>query len=143
MRGANITAARVAWALHNGAWPVGRVYPLDGNPLNLRAENLAERNAVRGDFDHADPVTERFICGSIGGHMTEIGRILISSGSLGSVCTNMEKCLWRKAANAPSVAGRMQVPVTGSQSLLRLTTATKLARFADCSVRLAIRVSEK
>ena len=55
VRGANITAARVAWALHNGAWPVGRVYPLDGNPLNLRAENLAERNAVRGDFDHADP----------------------------------------------------------------------------------------
>ena len=39
--GQNIPSARIAWVLLNGEWPTGRVKFNDGNPLNLKADNLS------------------------------------------------------------------------------------------------------
>jgi hypothetical protein len=36
------TAHRVAWAIHTGAWPIGEIDHIDGNPSNNRADNLRE-----------------------------------------------------------------------------------------------------
>jgi hypothetical protein len=52
--GHNIPTARIAWALINGEWPKGKLKFLDGNPLNLKAENLSVTNSLGGKFDHND-----------------------------------------------------------------------------------------
>lgn len=44
-RSRRIAAPRVAWAIHFGSWPKGRVILLDGDETNMRAENL---RLVRG-----------------------------------------------------------------------------------------------
>jgi len=43
--GERILAGRIAFALANGRWPRGIVETIDGNPTNLRAENLRESTA--------------------------------------------------------------------------------------------------
>lgn len=45
---ASYPAARLAWLLHYGEWPVGRIRSKDGDPLNTRIENLEETNSIRG-----------------------------------------------------------------------------------------------
>ncbi|MEN6608596.1 MAG: endonuclease VII domain-containing protein [Bryobacteraceae bacterium] len=55
--GNNIPAARIAWTLHHGEWPTGRILFEDNNPLNLKANNLAVSNSLKensGDLDHSD-----------------------------------------------------------------------------------------
>lgn len=44
--GRSITAAQIAWLLINHEWPVGRIGYRDGDPLNLREENLIMANAL-------------------------------------------------------------------------------------------------
>lgn len=44
--GRTVPAARLAWLLHYGEWPQGRIAPIDGDTLNLRIENLSQSNAV-------------------------------------------------------------------------------------------------
>lgn len=39
--GFSIPAPRIAWALHYGEWPAGRIFPVDHNPLNLKIDNLS------------------------------------------------------------------------------------------------------
>jgi len=46
--GQNIPSARVAWVLLNGEWPNGRVKFNDGNPLNLKADNLSLSLSLSG-----------------------------------------------------------------------------------------------
>lgn len=54
--GQNVPAARIAWALHNGEWPAGRILFNDGDQLNLRADNLSVSNSLPDlDIDHNDP----------------------------------------------------------------------------------------
>ena len=45
-------AARVAWAMHYGEWPVSRIRFVDGDTLNLKIENLEQSNSIQGDHDH-------------------------------------------------------------------------------------------
>ena len=54
LNGENIPAARVAWAIHHGEWPMGRVTFKDGDPLNLRAGNLESSKSVPGNFNFSD-----------------------------------------------------------------------------------------
>lgn len=37
-----LSAHRIAWALHNGAWPEGQIDHMDGDGLNNRIENLRD-----------------------------------------------------------------------------------------------------
>lgn len=45
--GNSVPTARIAWALHHGEWPTGRIVFNDGNPLNLQAENLSVSNSLK------------------------------------------------------------------------------------------------
>ena len=45
-------AARVAWAMTYGEWPVSRVRFVDGDTLNLKIDNLVLSNAIQSDADH-------------------------------------------------------------------------------------------
>jgi hypothetical protein len=49
--GRSMPAQRVAWALHYGEWPVGKIYFEDGDPLNLRIANLRQSNSVSAPHD--------------------------------------------------------------------------------------------
>lgn len=51
----NVPAARIAWALHYGEWPIGRVNFLDGDTLNLKIENLVTTKGIETQYDHSDP----------------------------------------------------------------------------------------
>ena len=53
--GASMPAQRVAWALHYGEWPVGKIYFEDGDPLNLRIKNLRQSNSVTTPHDLSTP----------------------------------------------------------------------------------------
>lgn len=44
--GQNIPSARIAWVLLNGEWPNGRIKFNDGNPLNLKADNLSLSQSI-------------------------------------------------------------------------------------------------
>lgn len=48
-------AQRLAWLLHYGEWPQGKVSFKDGDTLNLRADNLEKGNAIMVAYDHDDP----------------------------------------------------------------------------------------
>jgi hypothetical protein len=48
-------AQRLAWLLHHGEWPTGKVSFKDGDTLNLKASNLEVGNAIVREFDHDDP----------------------------------------------------------------------------------------
>lgn len=47
LNGVNIPAQRIAYALHYGSFPQGRITFIDGDTLNLRAANLDVQKAVR------------------------------------------------------------------------------------------------
>ena len=49
--GQNIPSARIAWALINGEWPNGRVKFNDGNPLNLKSENLSLSKSLPKEYN--------------------------------------------------------------------------------------------
>jgi Recombination endonuclease VII/HNH endonuclease len=53
--GKSMAAPRVAWLLHYGEWPIGKLFTHDGNPLNTRIANLYMSNSVAEKFDHNDP----------------------------------------------------------------------------------------
>lgn len=48
-------APRVAWLLHYGEWPVGKVFFHDGDPLNTRIANLYMSNSLGEKFDFDAP----------------------------------------------------------------------------------------
>jgi hypothetical protein len=46
LNGCNIPAQRIAYALHNGEFPEGRVTFVDGDSLNLRADNIKVQRSI-------------------------------------------------------------------------------------------------
>lgn len=46
LNGINMPAQRIAYALYHGSFPSGRISFADGNPLNLRIENLSVQKAL-------------------------------------------------------------------------------------------------
>lgn len=50
--GQSIPSARIAWVLHHGEWPSGRVKFNDNDPLNLKAENLSLSLSLNGKIDN-------------------------------------------------------------------------------------------
>lgn len=44
--GKSMAAQRVAWLLHYGEWPTGKIFFEDGNTLNIRIKNLRQSNSV-------------------------------------------------------------------------------------------------
>lgn len=53
--GKSMAAPRVAWLLHYGEWPLGKILFNDGDPLNTRIENLRMANSMPVKYDHDDP----------------------------------------------------------------------------------------
>lgn len=51
LNGCNIPAQRIAYALHNGEFPEGRVTFIDGDTLNLRANNLKVQRSISSTDD--------------------------------------------------------------------------------------------
>ena len=51
LNGQSIPSARIAWVLHHGEWPNGRVKFNDSNPLNLKAENLTLNKSLPKTYD--------------------------------------------------------------------------------------------
>ena len=49
-KGHDLLASRVAWILHYGEWPVGRISPIDGDTLNVAISNLRQSNSVAKEF---------------------------------------------------------------------------------------------
>lgn len=47
-----VPAARIAWLLHYGDWPRGKLGFVDGDTLNLRIANLEALDSVVVPFDH-------------------------------------------------------------------------------------------
>lgn len=47
----DFTAARAAWALHYGEWPTGKLFLVDGDPSNLRIDNLRISNSVERQIE--------------------------------------------------------------------------------------------
>lgn len=54
VNGNSVPAARIAWLLHYGSWPASKILFDDGNPLNLKAENLRMANTVSTVHDYKD-----------------------------------------------------------------------------------------
>lgn len=55
INGASYPASRLAWLMHHGAWPQGRLRFNDGDTLNTKAGNLELSESVIMPFDHNDP----------------------------------------------------------------------------------------
>lgn len=53
--GHEVPAARIAWLLHYGEWPPGKLFFEDGDTLNLRITNLRLGNSLLGKYDMSDP----------------------------------------------------------------------------------------
>lgn len=53
--GSEVPAARVAWLLHYGEWPDGKLFFIDGDPLNLKIDNLRLGNCLHKRYDKSDP----------------------------------------------------------------------------------------
>lgn len=51
LNGANIPAQRIAYALHNGEFPEGRITFVDGDTLNLKVENLQIQRSISSSDD--------------------------------------------------------------------------------------------
>ena len=50
--GQSFPTARIAWVLHHGEWPTGRIIFNDKDPLNLRIDNLSVSNSLKDqNFD--------------------------------------------------------------------------------------------
>lgn len=54
LNGANIPAQRIAYALHNGEFPEGRISFVDGDTLNLRADNLQMQRFISSNEDRRE-----------------------------------------------------------------------------------------
>lgn len=53
--GKDITAARLAWVITHGAWPVSRLGFRNGDPSDIRISNIYEMNSLNEDYvDKAD-----------------------------------------------------------------------------------------
>ncbi len=48
-------SARLAWLLHYGKWPEGRIAPRNGDQLDLKIDNLIESRSMPGTYDHSNP----------------------------------------------------------------------------------------
>lgn len=53
--GRSYLASRLAWFYVNGVWPASRLEFANGDPNDVRIENMAESATVIGVFDHATP----------------------------------------------------------------------------------------
>jgi len=60
LNGCNIPAQRIAYALHNGEFPEGRVTFVDGDSLNLRADNLIIQRSVVSSEDKREREREYY-----------------------------------------------------------------------------------
>jgi hypothetical protein len=52
--GHDIPAARLAWLLHYGEWPLARLTFKDGDTLNLRIDNIVMQNSLIDKYDMSD-----------------------------------------------------------------------------------------
>lgn len=48
--GKDITAARAAWVLQNGSWPSGRLGFINGDPQDVRFENIYEMKSLNEEY---------------------------------------------------------------------------------------------
>ena len=105
--GYSIPAARVAWALHHGEWPRGRIAYVDGNPLNTTAGNLTVSKALPREYDFADKedaahysrkhrrvykidYSERDLQRKYGISLLEYSQMIISQGGKCAICGSEE-----------------------------------------------------
>ena len=108
--GKSMSAPRVAWLLHHGEWPLGKVFFHDGNPLNTKADNLYMSNSLPTSYDHDDPGSradylrdhrERFSLDWKDSHLrtkfnmtlAEYGQMLIAQNGVCAICNQPEKAL--------------------------------------------------
>jgi HNH endonuclease len=61
-------AHRIAWALHYGAWPVGVVDHIDGNPSNNRISNLRDVS-IQINMQNRRAATRGSLSGLLGAHL--------------------------------------------------------------------------
>lgn len=105
--GKSMPAARVAWALHYGEWPIGKIYFENGDPTNLRISNLRMGNSLQTKFDR-DSATgpseylrehrEKFpmewkdshLRGAFGITLAEYGDMLLAQGGVCATCKKPE-----------------------------------------------------
>jgi hypothetical protein len=104
----SIPAARVAWLLHYGEWPVGKIQFVDGNTLNLTIVNLRLANSLPGTFDHSDPGSradymrehreafpmewkDTHLQRTFGISLAEYGQMLVAQNGVCAVCGGEEK----------------------------------------------------
>lgn len=60
LNGSNIPAQRIAYALHNGEFPHGRITFVDGDTLNLKAENLQVQRSITSNEDRREREREYY-----------------------------------------------------------------------------------
>jgi Recombination endonuclease VII/HNH endonuclease len=103
LNGCNIPAQRIAYALHNGDFPNGRITFVDGNPLNLKYENLqVQRSIVSSEdkrerdkkyyrqhrIEHGLSYKESDLKRYYGIGLLEYGKLLISQNGKCAICGN-------------------------------------------------------
>lgn len=100
LNGVNIPAQRIAYALHHGSFPQGRITFIDGNTLNLKADNLTVQNSVLSDAEkearkdyyrrhreqHALVYREKHIKRQFGISLFEYGQMLVAQGGKCAIC---------------------------------------------------------
>jgi Recombination endonuclease VII/HNH endonuclease len=59
--GKSMTAQRVAWLLHYGDWPVGKIYFMDGNSQNLKISNLRMSNSLPGTYNAGEEGNAKYM----------------------------------------------------------------------------------
>lgn len=107
VRGRSVPAARVAWLLHYGEWPMAKLRFKDDDTMNLRIENLEMANSVTTVLDpagvehrkaylrahrEAHPMEwkDSHLRNAFGISLAEYGQMLVAQGGKCAICDQEE-----------------------------------------------------
>lgn len=149
--GHNIPAARIAWLLTEGEWPQSRVIFRDGDPLNLKFENLGLATMVMRKYSDGMARTriaynkenreqnprewkDAELRNKFGISLHEYGKMLVAQGGVCAICKNEESDTRNGTVKALAVDHDHK---TGKvRALLCAACNTGLGKFMDDSVLL-------
>ena len=151
-----IPASRIAWLLHYGEWPAGRLSFKDDNPLNLRIDNLvmAETVLPKAKAGNAEYMKnhreefplfwkERHLQSTFGISLHEYGQLLVAQDGKCGICGNEEA--EARAGKTKALAVDHDHRTGKVRGLLCSACNTGLGKFGDDRERLlnALRYLDK
>lgn len=142
----SLPAARLAWLLHHGEWPQGRLRFRDKDSLNTKIENLEISESVIMPFDHSDLADraaylrehredhpmywkDAGLRNKFGITLAEYGEMLVKQGGVCAICERAETDTRNGKVKALAVDHDHETGVV--RALLCVACNTGLGKFRD------------